>query len=797
MIGVMDANRIAGELAGLHRLARSLAGGDANDLIQDAAVDALARPPGDVDDTRPLAPWLAAVVRNRWRMTRRGQARRLAREQAAVIGDEVAAVDDPLDRARALARLADALVALDEPFRAAIIARYFDGESAADMARRLGVPAGTVRWRVKTGLARLRARLEPRTLRAIAPVLLLRGAAVTTKTKLAIAAAVVIAAALAGGYAWQARGGDAAVATGSGRPAMPALHVPTPAAVATVPVAAPPSQARARVGDLDGGGVVRGRVIDWSRGDGVDGAELVFASDAGALTVHSSAGGAFEVAPGKPGELVLVAATKPGYLPYAPEYGTSPVRLHVVAARVVDGVAVFLYPALDYHGVVTDGGKPVAGAVVKLLGTPEREQVLDKLPTEWTTDANGEFTFHASDNAVLEATRGARRGTARLDGNVAVSHRMVIELSDRAPRDATIAGVVVDASGAPIADAIVRADPDDGPRLAGVAVRATAFATSGADGSFAIANVDRGAYTVSAAADGFAPGDDMPAIAPARAVRLVLDAGAQLTGTVVTTDRAAVPSFTLLVFRKVGAGRELVVSRSIVDAGGAFAVRVEPGDYELTASATGWAPSALVPGHPGQPAELVVTPGATLSGTVVSAATGQGLQYARVTRESRGGGASAAPANTGVVTDGSGGFVLAGIPPGPLSITVGAGDFDPKIVSVGAASDGDALGPVTVEMSPIAPGAEPKIEVIGIGVALAADGNALRVDRVIAGGGAAAAGIVVGDEIVSVDGASAADLGVDGAVAKIRGVEGTTVAIGLQRKGEVVVVQCVRVKLRA
>jgi C-terminal processing protease CtpA/Prc len=69
---------------------------------------------------------------------------------------------------------------------------------------------------------------------------------------------------------------------------------------------------------------------------------------------------------------------------------------------------------------------------------------------------------------------------------------------------------------------------------------------------------------------------------------------------------------------------------------------------------------------------------------------------------------------------------------------------------------------------------------------------------VIDNSGAQAAGIVVGDRIASVDGANVVDLGLDGAIAKIRGVEGTTVAIGLARQGQVVVVvQCVRKKLRA
>ena len=43
---------------------------------------------------------------------------------------------------------AAALTALDEPFRTTVIRRYLDGQSAADIAKALGIPAGTVRWRL-------------------------------------------------------------------------------------------------------------------------------------------------------------------------------------------------------------------------------------------------------------------------------------------------------------------------------------------------------------------------------------------------------------------------------------------------------------------------------------------------------------------------------------------------------------------------------------------------------------------------------------------------------------------------
>lgn len=117
----MNADLLA-DLDGLRALARSLVHGDAeaDDLVQDAAVAALEHPPST---DRPVRPWLAAVLRNRWRMDRRADGRRRARELEAAPPevDETPPADELLARARLLERLAQAVIALDEPYRATVI----------------------------------------------------------------------------------------------------------------------------------------------------------------------------------------------------------------------------------------------------------------------------------------------------------------------------------------------------------------------------------------------------------------------------------------------------------------------------------------------------------------------------------------------------------------------------------------------------------------------------------------------------------------------------------------------------
>jgi RNA polymerase sigma factor (sigma-70 family) len=441
------------ELAGLHALARSLVHGDADadDLIQDTAIAALAHPP---DEERPVRPWLATVLRNRWRMDRRGRARREVREQAAgldLAGNEAVDAPGAVDRARTLERLASALVALDEPFRAVVIRRYLDGQSAAEIARALGIPAGTVRWRLKEGLERLRAALDrstPRWQRVLVPLPLVKGAVLVKAKSTVIPIIVLLLLAVGGIVAFVAtRGGDekpsaAPTATAAAKPGIKVDRVTPKDDVPPLRADRLPGQGRVVVEPVQAeGGVISGRVINWSTGEGVATAELTFTSAAGAMTVRAGKDGAFELTPAKPGRFSLATIMAPGFLPYAPELEHSPVRIAVGPKQAVRGLTLFLFPAVDYFGTVVDEkGAPVAGAKVRLADPPAGEQTLEKIVTEWTTDKQGTFVFHAPDSSVLEATRGNRRGWAILDGNVALTHKMTITLGDAPARDAAIRG---------------------------------------------------------------------------------------------------------------------------------------------------------------------------------------------------------------------------------------------------------------------------------------------------------------------------------------------------------------------
>ncbi len=144
------------------RLARSLLRDPsaADDVVQQTWIAALRRPP---KRGRPVRGWLAGVIRNEARQHHRGEGRRKQRET------RVAASKGHLPPAHEIAAkvemqrlLAQAVLELDEPYATAVMLRYFEGLSAAEIARKRGVPAATVRSWLQRGLDKLRVALDRR-----------------------------------------------------------------------------------------------------------------------------------------------------------------------------------------------------------------------------------------------------------------------------------------------------------------------------------------------------------------------------------------------------------------------------------------------------------------------------------------------------------------------------------------------------------------------------------------------------------------------------------------------------------
>jgi len=203
----------------LRGLARSLLGDPqaADDVVQETWLTCLRRP--QVLPER-MSAWLGTVARRLALRRLRGEERRGGRERAAAVPERLEdAAQRSLEREEALRAVTQALLGLEEPFKTALLLRYFEDRSPQAIADELGVPLATVKSRLARGLEKLRLKLgaefrgdEPARRRGLAalaglgmPALVTGGAAATAGslaagTWLALAAATLVLG--AGALAW-------------------------------------------------------------------------------------------------------------------------------------------------------------------------------------------------------------------------------------------------------------------------------------------------------------------------------------------------------------------------------------------------------------------------------------------------------------------------------------------------------------------------------------------------------------------------------------------------------------------
>ncbi|HET6204277.1 MAG TPA: sigma-70 family RNA polymerase sigma factor [Planctomycetota bacterium] len=479
----LQPERVLEHAGWVRSLARRLTrdASSADDLAQQTFAAAVEHPPGT---DRPVRRWLAAVMRNFARQTHRAESRRVARERASARSEALPSTAELVERLNAQRRVAEAALELEEPYRTAILLRFYEGLPPRQIARREGVPVETVKTRLSRGLERLRVKLDRAYggdrrawLLALAPLgkpsflaapPILEAALMEAKAKVAVAALVVLAplavwVALPGGSETPRptaagapdppKPSQAARASPSEsppvaartevRPASPAASPREGRPAASAPVVPPAAVLRGRVLGADGTPLPGVRVEARWQGTEERGPQAV-----------SGADGGFEMqAPDRSGQIHAVGPELTTVL--AGVYGDPRRRdpVVVVAPRIALGGRVVDEESLPVRDV------QVAIDVPATFRTRFRE-ILDAsvaVESRTATDEQGLFAFpdvpRVEGGRLLATRQGFQPheepSPAFADAN------LVITLRRPRSADALVRGRVVDADGNPVAEANV------------------------------------------------------------------------------------------------------------------------------------------------------------------------------------------------------------------------------------------------------------------------------------------------------------------------------------------------------
>jgi hypothetical protein len=466
---------------------------------------------------------------------------------------------------------------------------------------------------------------------------------------------------------------------------------------------------------------VEGRVVDEHR-KAISGAHVgtaaMFGMPAGAEPVVSDADGKFKIPALPPGSHMLMASDGE----HAPAR-SAPIT---VADRPVTGVEITLRDGGTLSGtVVDDRGKAVPYATIRVGGTGQ--QMYSVAARQATSDKAGAFELRGLDRAKLKARAEADAAASKLvDVDLSSEDKVTVKLV--LDVKGIIAGVVVDETGAAVAEVQVNAFPDilggeapESLQLAGM----SSAATDGA-GKFTIRGLPDGGYRVRVSRASGAGQYEWGAQGVAAKtgetnVKITLNAPGSIVGKIVV-DGGDAPK----------GARVMVGYQAPVQLGedGSFKIaEVSAGKHDLNIHGANFAAFIqhdveVKPGKQTDVGTITVTKGRRVVGTVVDSAGNkvagarvkvgdmlvsvQGAEEQMETFEEMYGGKSA-------MTDQDGKFAIVGIPKKQTNviaehpdrgrsnaIAIPAGTDDPPALTLALKGFGTITGKVTSQDKPVA-----------------------------------------------------------------------------------------------
>jgi RNA polymerase sigma factor (sigma-70 family) len=133
----------------------------ADDVTQDVFVRLWERPLAYDPARGALRAWLCMLARSRaLDLVRRRQVQARYHAATAPDGIDLSDVDDGLIWRTETKVVREAVQALPDPQRAAVLLAYYEGHTYREVARRLNIPEGTAKSRLRVALATLADRLD-------------------------------------------------------------------------------------------------------------------------------------------------------------------------------------------------------------------------------------------------------------------------------------------------------------------------------------------------------------------------------------------------------------------------------------------------------------------------------------------------------------------------------------------------------------------------------------------------------------------------------------------------------------
>ena len=549
--------------------------------------------------------------------------------------------------------------------------------------------------------------------------------------------------------------------------------------------------------DLDNGATLIGRVDP----PGAAQLELQLAGDVGignimqaakAALVHGDAdpSGAFKLEHVPSGKFTLAARTTSG------PAGTLDV---VVTGADQNGLVVKLEPRGAISGTVIDtDNNPVAGIRVSARpgdGEKPKFSMSSFEGTTTTSGPDGTFSLVGLDAGSYKLHAGGWNDMTKQHGDqvnvdlAAAGTKTGVVITIEA-KNGVIRGQVLEGNGKPSSDAWVTAR-SEGKKHAGSGGDDDDYEAwspssepvlSDDAGKFAIRGLSSGTYTVVVEGANSSSRAEQKHVSTGDTVTIQLAPLGTLTGHV-TADGNAVTAFDLACRGPAGE-----VERSFTTADGAYTLdHLAPGSYSCNVSSDGGAGSGSVT-VPSDTAtlDLSLATWGQITGTVVSAFDGSPVPgLSAVPLDNQGERMTETIMGNGPKTDTDGHFAVGRLQAGSskLMIFASTSGFTPLATVPYTLTPGQHLDVGSIKVVPPRQG-----DAGTFGMSVANQNGSVVITSIKPGGPAEAAGLVVGDMILTVDGRAITQLGVDPAVSFLSsgtiGI-GTTVQLGLARGGSV------------